>query len=655
MLRWTLLVRNTDANFGVAWLQFIAGLLPNLHHRKSGRIFTAAFALFSPGLLLASANGTLYLSALFAGATLGVFLRQYVSTFYGHPSNEEDPLLRYFYINRPYKNSLEFTKNPKAGLLVALLFLVLERLLTYFGITPFTEGILQDTEFAPGISSKYAFALTLDGLGAWLSALLYFLAEETSSHDTDPPVKHWRTGILAGFTGSLILGMLQAIFPETDFPFSSGNALTFGVSGFFSDAAAFGIAMPILAGYFLYFVHSRNWRIVTRIVLTSAILLPMAIAGRFQGPGFWILTLLQSTVCTGLSYQGGIRNRIWKFAFLPIVLLVSVGLFVGMYFLGGQEWSPTACHLFHDHWAQAWSKGKGISKFLELSWKDGWIQTLSAWNWWKEAPFFGHGFGSFALRWIELGPKGSIPAFGQQDFSLSSLAFLLNEGGVTFFLLFFVWIGFESFSRGTYWTLLLLVFPIFFFLPWVGAAGSLAFLLFYILGSSGASTRMLPKWWIIPIFNLVCLIFGIGITMKTLVRLSGLAQGPEFRYEERKTFQLSAKEKNVSKNGIRVHSFRSGTSWVIGDKNAVNLRVLLPIDPKPGKPVYLKWVFSDEKGIELQSRSTPLPNVSNAVSLTVPSGAKFLTGKILRMSWFEAGPSEFLISTEDFDGLNRIR
>lgn len=655
LLRWSLLVRNPDTSFGIACIQFVAGLLPNLHHRKSGRIFTAAFALLSPGLLLATETGYLYLSALFAGATLGVFLRQYVSTFYGHSVNEEDPVLRYFYINRPYKNSLDFTKNPKAGLLALFTFLLIERLLTYFGISPLTEGILQDTEYSAGISSKYAFGLTLDGLGAWLSAVIYFLAEETSSHDTDPPVKQWRTGILVGFTGNLILGALQGLSKETVFPFSSGNAETFGVSGFFPDAASFGIGMPILAGLFLYHVHSRNWRIITRVVLSISILIPLFLAGRFQGTGFWILLSLEGMVVAILSYQKGFRNPILKYSFIPLVFVGTVLLFLGMYFAGGFDWSPTAWQVFKEDILAAWHKGKGLSKILELYWKDGWVQTLSAWNWWKEAPVFGQGFGNFALRWIELGPRGSFPAHGLQDFALSSLVLLLSDGGILLFLLFATWIGFEAYLRGTYWTLLLLLFPIFFYQPWIGGAGSLGFLLFWILGSSGPSTRMLPKWWIVPAFNLLCLVFGLTIAMKTLVKLSSHAQGPEFRYEERKTFQLSAREKNTVKNGSRVHVFRSGTSWVLGDKNSVNLRVGLAHDPKPGKPIYIKWIFSDEKGVELQSRSTPLNAISNTVALAVPAGAKLLTAKVLRVSWMESGPAEFFISAEDFDGLNRIR
>ncbi len=655
LLRWTLLVRNPDGNLGIVWIQFLAGLLPNLHHRKSGRVFTAAFALLAPGLLLYGEGGYLYLSALFAGAIFGIFLRQYVSTFYGHTANDDDPVLRYFYINRPYKNSLEFTNNPKTAFLCLAVFLLLDRLLAYFGTDPLTSWILQDTEYSAGISSKYAFALTLDTVGAWLSAFLYFWAEETSSHDTDPPVKLWRTGITAGFTANLILGTIQGLAPETDFPFTAGNAETFGVSGFFPDSASFAIGMPILYGFFLYQIHSRNWRRFSRILLTSGILFGLLLAGRFQSSGYTLLLVFQTALVIGLAYQKSFRNPIWKYSFLPFVILGTCGVLAGLYFAGGTEWSFTSWQLIREDASNAWTRGKGFSKTLEYFWKDGWIQTLSAWNWFKEAPVFGQGFGGFALHWIESGPRGAYPPAGIQDFSLSSWVFLLSDGGILFLLLFLAWIGIESYTRSSYWFLPLLFFPVTFFEPWTGGAGILGFLMVWLLSQLGASTRTLPKWWIVPAFNLVCLVFGLSLIVKSFVKLSSQLQGPEFRYEERKTYQLSAKTKYVEKAGGRYHLFHSGTAWVLGDKGNLSLRVALDEAPKPGKPVYIRWIFSDQNGVELQSRSTPLGGISTQIGLGVPGGAKFLTAKVLRISWYQAGPSEFLISTEDFDGLNRIR
>nr|WP_010514485.1 hypothetical protein [Leptospira licerasiae] len=655
LLRWTLVVRDPDGNLGIVWIQFLAGLLPNLHHRKSGRMFTTAFALLSPGLLLYGEGGYLYLSALFAGAIFGIFLRQYISTFYGHPANDDDPVLRYFYINRPYKNSLEFTKNPRTAFLILAVFLLLDRLLAYFGTDPLTSWILQDTEYSSGISSKYAFALSLDSIGSWLSAFLYFFAEETSSHDTDPPGKHWRTGITAGFTGNLILGAIQGLAPSTDFPFTAGNAETFGVSAFFPDAASFGIGMPILFGFFFYQIHSRNWRISSRVLLSVAVFIALGLAGKYQSSGYWLLIIFQSALVIGLTYQRGFRNPIWKYSFIPFVVLGTISVLIGVYFIGGMDWSFTPWQLIREDASNAWTKGKTVSKMLEIFWKDGWVQTLSAWNWFKEAPVFGQGFGGFALHWIESGPRGAYPPNGIQDFALTSWVFLLLEGGILFFLLFFVWVGLESFTRTSYWFLPLLFFPVTFYEPWTSGAGILGFLLMWLLSASGPSTRTLPKWWMVPAFNLVCLLFGLGLTAKAFIRQSSQLQGPEFRYEERKTYQLSAKAKFQEKAGGRYHSFRSGTSWILGDKGNISLRIALDEAPKAGKPVYIRWIFSDQNGVELQSRSTPLTATVNQVGLGVPAGAKTLTAKVMRISWYQAGPSEFYIGTDDFDGLNRIR
>lgn len=55
-----------------------------------------AGALVLPGLLYDKTVIFGSLSGLFAGAILGIFLRQYISTFHSQTVNEEDPIFRFF-------------------------------------------------------------------------------------------------------------------------------------------------------------------------------------------------------------------------------------------------------------------------------------------------------------------------------------------------------------------------------------------------------------------------------------------------------------------------------------------------------------------------------------------------------------------------------
>ncbi|MGQ2872634.1 hypothetical protein ACT533_19045, partial [Leptospira santarosai] len=209
LFRSFLFVRETEGVVVIGTIQFLFGFIPNLYHRKTGRIFTMAGALILPGLLYDKTAIFGSLSGLFAGAIFGIFLRQYISTFHTQTVNEDDPIFRFFYINRPYKSSLPFHQNPKTGILIFLALLLLERFFIYFNAPPFKGFGILDTVYLPGISSRYAFGLSLDFLGSWALPVLYFLAEESSSHESDSPVKYWRQGLFTGLFLNIILFLIQ--------------------------------------------------------------------------------------------------------------------------------------------------------------------------------------------------------------------------------------------------------------------------------------------------------------------------------------------------------------------------------------------------------------------------------------------------------------
>lgn len=106
LFRSFLFVRETEGVVVIGTIQFLFGFIPNLYHRKTGRIFTMAGALILPGLLYEKTAIFGSLSGLFAGAIFGIFLRQYISTFHTQTVNEDDPIFRFFIstdlTNHPY-------------------------------------------------------------------------------------------------------------------------------------------------------------------------------------------------------------------------------------------------------------------------------------------------------------------------------------------------------------------------------------------------------------------------------------------------------------------------------------------------------------------------------------------------------------------------
>lgn len=117
--------------------------------------------------------------------------------------------------------------------MIFLALLLLERFFVYFNAPPFKGFGILDTVYLPGISSRYAFGLSLDFLGSWMLIILYFLAEESSSHESDSPIKYWRQGLFAGVFLNIILFLIQGFTKHSVIPFTPMVGDSYSVSGFF--------------------------------------------------------------------------------------------------------------------------------------------------------------------------------------------------------------------------------------------------------------------------------------------------------------------------------------------------------------------------------------------------------------------------------------
>ncbi|TGK20485.1 hypothetical protein [Leptospira stimsonii] len=659
LFRSFLFVRETEGSgiAAIGLIQFLFGLVPNLYHRKPGRMFTMAGALILPGLLYEKEVVFGSLSGLFAGAIFGIFLRQYISTFHSQTVSEEDPIFRFFYINRPYKSSLPFYQNPKTGILAFLTLLLLERFFVYFNAPPFKGFGILDTVYLPGVSSRYAFGLSLDFFGSWVLAILYFLAEESSSHESDSPVKYWRQGLFAGVFANILMFLIQGLTRHSALPFTPMSGDSYLISGFLADAGSLNWFFPLLLSYFFYYLHSRSWRTPTTILLSFGLILPFVILGKHFSAGSWILLFTSLLYAYSINYFPKIRNKWWRWSYIPACVVLWFGWIVLLIWLGSFSWS-------YEPWQElylAWSKGLrgpagNFGHFLDLYWGEGWIQTRAAWNWAKQSIWFGNGVGSFALNWIDSRSVNVVPPGGIREFFLSSFVFLFHDGGILFSLVFLAWIGLEIAYRN-HWKQLILLLPIgFFFMPWTGSSGATAFFCLWLITSSAPLSRQLHRGFGGG-FNLFVLILGSVYLFFSLIQIAPNLRGPEFRYAELKAYQLMAKKQNLNQNGIRFHEFSSGATWVLGGKAPINLRAFVPASQKISKEdkVYVRWSFLGSDWIEIQSKTLPLYLNPIAVGLNVPDKAKYLRAEILSASIFETQIDTFGIFAEDFDGLNRVR
>ncbi|EMO24547.1 hypothetical protein LEP1GSC170_0535 [Leptospira interrogans serovar Bataviae str. HAI135] len=101
-----------------------------------------------------------------------------------------------------------------------------------------------------------------------------FLAEESSSHESDSPVKYWRQGLFAGVFLNILLFLIQGFIRGSVIPFTPIIGGSYSVSGFLADSKSLNWFFPLWIAYFFYYLNSKNWRTPTKIILGIGLLLP---------------------------------------------------------------------------------------------------------------------------------------------------------------------------------------------------------------------------------------------------------------------------------------------------------------------------------------------------------------------------------------------
>ncbi len=291
-----------DEFFGILFLQFAFGFLPNFFSRKTGRILTVVGAMIL--VRLSSFAGTGFdistLNGLFFGAICGISFREVVLEFLGRrdsqvSTKESDFFRKLMATNPPPSDKKKIFLDIQFAIILFLMALTLERFLTYFN-APFLKGFgILETMYLPDISSKSAFSLSMKTIDSLIFPLLYFFCEERTSPQTSPPYSHWLVGVSIGLTINIVALFSQNFHSMKIFSANSNESLIANrAMGLFRDSGSSSWIIPTLLSFFSWRVLNKKgeWRTSTKSIIIAGLFLVSILAGVKQGRAYWAILLL---------------------------------------------------------------------------------------------------------------------------------------------------------------------------------------------------------------------------------------------------------------------------------------------------------------------------------------------------------------------------
>ena len=419
----------------VSLVEFISGIALSLFFPEKQFFFASFGALTLPRITSIysgkSSHNTLF--PFFLGLSVGMILR----SFYKGIQRHELPL---------------FKINPAIIFLTTfVLILIFRAFCDYYSPYVLLGYPLQDLEVGPGVSSNYAFHLSLTIALNILAPGLFLLSAFGEEYETK---KGRVEQIFHGFLFSICLNLIVVagqLFGIIRLYAGSAYSLEANrVPGLFSDSGASSAIFPLLF-YFLYIYFSQkivnlkkgyisdNFR---HYFLMAFFLAAVVFFGKTQGRGYY-LTLLIPLILAFLHLKNSIENSkkksefIFYFLFIVIVsfalfLLIKLGRFPA-FDRHSIEFSKLYTH---------YSNGN-IKNIFEAFDFGRTHLFLAGWEIIKEYPWLGSGLNSFMVETARLRQfDPTIPVDSSVNFYLGILG---DTGiiGVIFIFIFCVYYAAE--------------------------------------------------------------------------------------------------------------------------------------------------------------------------------------------------------------------
>jgi|JI10StandDraft_1071094.scaffolds.fasta_scaffold00625_6 hypothetical protein len=582
-------------------IQFVIPFAAYLISSRFGRITTIICALLFVRVAPISGmqSPLITLMGVFLGGVIGNFTRETITYFRSRKSNLQETDTKY----------LPLLANPVFLLILFLLVLTLDRFLMLFN-APYLKGFgILETMYVKGVSSKEAFALSMETITHLLFPLLYFYSEELREEDKVEIRNDWKLGAFIALGINIGIMLLQIFWNRNFLATNTNLSLEANrVMGLFRDSGSSTWIVPILC-----FLFCKDLFLKKKYFPLFLIIAIQFIIAPYQGRGFWLL-LLVGIVFLLYSIWEENQERIPSVNRLWVILAFSLFLII-LYQI------PRTTDSTFDKLLQIPIKftsmvQAGDNPLLAVD-SQRYYFNLAAWKVFLQNPFFGDGVGSFIVNLKDPTLGLFIPENKIDNPSL--LMGILSEIGIVGLILIMLYVVVTVSIRENILLLILFLLSLSFGYHIVQPDGGFVVLLVLFIGFKERIKADID--YKIRITMIILILFILLHSVFQVIRQDRL---PEFRKAKLNSFQLLAYEQNRGNVNNQYHIFKGKTIWTLAGADGIELDAFLD-NSTSKKTLRQKWTVLDKNRKPISDLEITIEkNKSNLNLFRIPDNGYYL-------------------------------
>ena len=582
-------------------IQFVIPFVTYLISSRFGRITTIICALLFVRVAPISEmqSPLITIMGVFLGGVFGNFTRETITYFRSRKSNLQNTAIEY----------LPLLANPVFLLILFLLVLTLDRFLILFN-APYLKGFgILETMYVKGVSSKEAFALSMETITHLLFPLLYFYAEELREEDKPEIRNDWKLGAFIALGINIGIMLLQIFWNRNFLATNTNLSLEANrVMGLFRDSGSSTWIVPILCFLFCNdLLLKKKYFPLLLVIAIQFIIAP------YQGRGFWLLLLV---VIAFLLYSIWKENR----ERIPIVnrfwVILAFSLFLIILYQIPRTTDSTFDKLLQIPIKFTSIVQAGDNPLLAVD-SQRYYFNLAAWKVFLQSPIFGDGVGSFIVNLKDPTLSLFIPENKIDNPSL--FMGILSEIGIVGLILIILYLTITMSIRENLSLLILFLISLSFGYHIVQPDGGFVVLLVLFIGFKEKIKADID--YKIRITMIILILFTILHSVFQVIRQGRI---PEFRQAKLNSFQLLAYEQNRGDVNNQYHIFKGKTIWTLAGADGIELDAFLD-NSTSKKTLRQKWTVLDKNRKPISDLEITIEkNKSNLNLFRIPDNGYYL-------------------------------